>query len=174
LIYAGKEKLEYIRSIKKLASEGHMFRKDGVFLSREAAWPTTTRKPRSWESLTPKLFTIFRNELNEQMPDTLQVDMFIPTIAGQGTPEQVKKSLPLALDYRILGTYAQTGLGHVSYLRGLETTAIYDAANVTSTKWWPVMMCHVFSWVTFPQLLRLFLLWLLGTLEIEIRDVVIR
>jgi alkylation response protein AidB-like acyl-CoA dehydrogenase len=38
--------------------------------------------------------------------------MFIPTIEKQGTDEQKAKWLPLTRDLRIIGTYAQTELGH--------------------------------------------------------------
>ena len=38
--------------------------------------------------------------------------MFAPTLQGQGTEEQKQKWLGLANDYKILGTYAQTELGH--------------------------------------------------------------
>ena len=38
--------------------------------------------------------------------------MFIPVIETQGSEEQVKKWLPLAKAYRIIGCYAQTEIGH--------------------------------------------------------------
>lgn len=38
--------------------------------------------------------------------------MFIPTIEKQGTEDQKAKWLPLARDLKIIGTYAQTELGH--------------------------------------------------------------
>lgn len=46
----------------------------------------------------------------------------------------------------VIGTYAQTELGHGTFIRGLETTATYDrtrkefvihSPTLTSTKWWP-------------------------------------
>jgi hypothetical protein len=52
--------------------------------------------------------------------------MFIPTILSQGSPEQQAKWMPLCMSLQIIGTYAQTELGHGTYLRGLETTATYD------------------------------------------------
>lgn len=72
--------------------------------------------------------------------------MFIPAIKYLGTDKQVKKWLPLAESHQIIGTYAQTELGHGSDVQGLETTAIFDlekqefivnSPSLTATKWWP-------------------------------------
>ncbi|ELU06137.1 hypothetical protein CAPTEDRAFT_20276 [Capitella teleta] len=58
---------------------------------------------------------------------------------------QQEKWLKDIKDHRIIGCYAQTELGHGSFLRGLETTAEYDkergefvlnSPTLTSTKWW--------------------------------------
>merc|ERR1712176_1227615 len=60
--------------------------------------------------------------------------------------EQQKEWLQPALDFRVIGTYAQTELGHGTFLRGLETTASFDkerdefvvhSPTPTATKWWP-------------------------------------
>jgi len=42
--------------------------------------------------------------------------MFIPSLESQTTPEQKEKWLPKAASYEIVGTYAQTELGHGNYL----------------------------------------------------------
>ncbi|XP_044309580.1 peroxisomal acyl-coenzyme A oxidase 1 isoform X5 [Varanus komodoensis] len=72
--------------------------------------------------------------------------MFTPTLNNQCSVTQEEKWLPLASRGDIIGTYAQTELGHGTHLRGLETTATYDPATqefilnsptVTSIKWWP-------------------------------------
>ncbi|NP_001084533.1 acyl-CoA oxidase 2, branched chain L homeolog [Xenopus laevis] len=72
--------------------------------------------------------------------------VFVKSISALGTDEQIAKWLPLANNCNILGTYAQTELGHGTYLRGLETTATFDISNqqfiintprITATKWWP-------------------------------------
>ncbi len=49
---------------------------------------------------------------NETEPDGLHVGMFIPVIEGQGTPEQKLKWLSKASQHQIIGTYAQTEMGH--------------------------------------------------------------
>ncbi|CAH1400305.1 unnamed protein product [Nezara viridula] len=72
--------------------------------------------------------------------------MFLPTIMGQGTIEQQAHWISKAWNCQILGTYAQTELGHGTFIRGLETTAHYDpkteefvlhSPTLTSYKWWP-------------------------------------
>ncbi|KAL4235299.1 Peroxisomal acyl-coenzyme A oxidase 1 [Mactra antiquata] len=76
----------------------------------------------------------------------LHKSMFIPTISRLGTKEQVEKYGVPAKQNKILGTYAQTELGHGTFIRGLETTATFDPStqefiinspNVTSIKYWP-------------------------------------
>ena len=74
------------------------------------------------------------------------LQMFIPSLMSQGSPAQQAKWLPMAQKLEIIGTYAQTELGHGTFVRGLETTATYDpetehfiihSPTLTSTKWWP-------------------------------------
>ncbi|XP_063357758.1 probable peroxisomal acyl-coenzyme A oxidase 1 [Cydia amplana] len=84
--------------------------------------------------------------LNEQSPFAVHLGMFVTTILGQGTPDQQAEWLPSALDMQIVGTYAQTELGHGTFIRGLETTATYDpeteqfvlhTPTLSAHKWWP-------------------------------------
>ncbi|KAJ1109996.1 hypothetical protein NDU88_007351 [Pleurodeles waltl] len=72
--------------------------------------------------------------------------VFISSILGLGTDEQIAKWVPLAKNLQIIGTYAQTELGHGTYLRGLETTATFNidsqefvlnTPKISATKWWP-------------------------------------
>ncbi|KAM6467841.1 peroxisomal acyl-coenzyme A oxidase 2 [Liasis olivaceus] len=72
--------------------------------------------------------------------------VFMKSILALGTDEQINKWIPLAKKYFIIGTYAQTELGHGSNLRGLETTATFDVAtqefilntpSFSAMKWWP-------------------------------------
>ncbi|XP_065568107.1 acyl-coenzyme A oxidase 1-like isoform X10 [Artemia franciscana] len=84
--------------------------------------------------------------LKEGNPLAVHFVMFVPTIMNQGTPEQQMEWLSKAWNCEIVGTYAQTELGHGTFLRGLETTATYDPTTedfvlntptVTAYKWWP-------------------------------------
>ncbi|KAM9296952.1 peroxisomal acyl-coenzyme A oxidase 1 [Gastrophryne carolinensis] len=79
-------------------------------------------------------------------PLDLHLGMFLPTLLNQATPEQQDRFFMPAWNLEIIGTYAQTEMGHGTHLRGLETTATYDPSTqefilnsptVSSTKWWP-------------------------------------
>ncbi|MFO0515361.1 MAG: acyl-CoA dehydrogenase, partial [bacterium] len=72
--------------------------------------------------------------------------IFLQTVVGQGSEEQVQFWAPKALSFEICGSYAQTELGHGSNIRGLQTTAVYDKSTeefilntptLQSIKWWP-------------------------------------
>ncbi|XP_053377016.1 peroxisomal acyl-coenzyme A oxidase 1-like [Mercenaria mercenaria] len=84
--------------------------------------------------------------LNYDFALSLHHTMFIPAIERLATDEQKAQWLPLAQSYQIIGTYAQTELGHGTNLLGLETTATFDRATdefvlntprLSSMKWWP-------------------------------------
>ncbi|KAL5374693.1 hypothetical protein PMIN06_012186 [Paraphaeosphaeria minitans] len=83
--------------------------------------------------------------VGEPGPYALHESMFKITIGEQGTPEQQDKFLKPATDYKIIGCYAQTELGHGSNVRGLETTATWNpedktftihSPHLTASKWW--------------------------------------
>ncbi|KFM75530.1 Peroxisomal acyl-coenzyme A oxidase 1, partial [Stegodyphus mimosarum] len=84
--------------------------------------------------------------LQEASPLTVHFVMFIPALMGLATEDQQAKWLPDAFEMKIIGSYAQTELGHGTFLRGLETTATYDpetqefvlhSPTLSSIKWWP-------------------------------------
>ncbi|KAL3130658.1 hypothetical protein ABBQ38_008049 [Trebouxia sp. C0009 RCD-2024] len=140
------------------------------FLSREeehvgglkaatAIWDMVRQKKISMEE-----GTLMRTLLSMPGGLELHIGMFIPALMSQGSPEQQAKWLPMAQKLEIIGTYAQTELGHGTFVRGLETTATYDpetqhfiihSPTLTSTKWWPgglgktsthvILMARLFS-----------------------------
>ena len=86
------------------------------------------------------------NELiSEPGPYGLHESMFLITLRDQGNSEQHEKFLKPAQQYKYIGCYAQTELGHGSNVRGLETTATWNpddktftlhSPTLTASKWW--------------------------------------
>ncbi|KAL7689551.1 putative acyl-CoA dehydrogenase/oxidase and middle domain superfamily, acyl-CoA oxidase [Plasmopara halstedii] len=76
----------------------------------------------------------------------LHTGMFLNNLGLLFTDEQQSRWMEMAKQWRMVGCYVQTELGHGSNVRGLETTASYIPADdefeihsptVTSMKWWP-------------------------------------
>lgn len=72
--------------------------------------------------------------------------MFEPTICLFASDSQVERWLAASKAGNIIGAYASTELGHGSFVRGMETTATFDAntdefvinsPTTTSAKFWP-------------------------------------
>jgi len=70
----------------------------------------------------------------------------MPTIAGMGSPQQLKWWLHKAMTNELVLCYCQTELGHGSNVRGLQTIATFDrktqefvlnTPTLRSIKWWP-------------------------------------
>ncbi|KAJ7689183.1 hypothetical protein B0H17DRAFT_1202537 [Mycena rosella] len=83
--------------------------------------------------------------MSKASPFGLHIMMFIPALKLLGSPEQLASWLLLAESGKIIGAYCQTELGHGSFLRGLETTAMFVQTTdkfvihspTSSTKYWP-------------------------------------
>ncbi|KAK3086444.1 hypothetical protein FSP39_018477 [Pinctada imbricata] len=76
----------------------------------------------------------------------LHTAMFIPALERLATEQQKAKWMPLAKNFKILGTYGQTEMGHGTYIQGLETTATFDpktdefvlnTPSISAMKFWP-------------------------------------
>lgn len=72
--------------------------------------------------------------------------MVIHALKDQCTPEQYEEFGKRVERFEVSVAYAQTELGHGTYLRGLETRADYDretdefvlnTPTITAYKWWP-------------------------------------
>jgi acyl-CoA oxidase len=88
----------------------------------------------------------------DDLPTYLHWVMFVPNIISLCDEEQKERWLPMCRDWRMIGCYAQTEVGHGSNVRGLETTAtfvkeggedgksgswIINSPTLTSIKFWP-------------------------------------
>ena len=128
-----------------LKEDPMFFKYDRYFLSREHLYKKTLSMQLRIHELASKMenrvaAAKIMNELIDE-PGALDMHsgMFIPTIMNEGNNEQKNYWLPLALDTKLIGTYAQTELGHQ-----IETTATFDvisdefiihSPSITSTKW---------------------------------------
>ncbi|XP_062976396.1 peroxisomal acyl-coenzyme A oxidase 1 isoform X2 [Elgaria multicarinata webbii] len=152
----GVERTRRRKEIEALVTNDPSFKHEDVnFLSRSQRYEEAIRKSalmvvklREYGIADPDEIYWFKSICpgNRTLPFGLHYSMFTPTIENQCTVTQKKKWLPLASTFQIIGTYAQTEMGHGTHLRGLETTATYDPATqefilnsptVTSIKWWP-------------------------------------
>ncbi|RKP26888.1 hypothetical protein SYNPS1DRAFT_32613 [Syncephalis pseudoplumigaleata] len=126
-------------------------RSDRYFLGRSERFHKGLRRMRrlvelrSEYNLSAHDMITLQQASDEYVPIYLHMSMFIPTLEGQASDEQQAKWLTAALQFRILGCYAQTELGHGSNLSGLETTATLDRStdewilhspHLSSAKFW--------------------------------------
>ncbi|XP_045124550.1 peroxisomal acyl-coenzyme A oxidase 1-like [Portunus trituberculatus] len=152
----GKEVTARRRKIEHLICSDPAF-KDEVppeYLSHEDLYTNEVRKVthlvRKLEehNISPREAntTQISSMLKDGNPFGVHLSMFSNALTSLASPEQQQQWLHLAEKNRIIGTYAQTEMGHGTFLRGLETTATYDpdtkefvlhSPTITSTKWWP-------------------------------------
>ncbi|XP_025091952.1 peroxisomal acyl-coenzyme A oxidase 1-like [Pomacea canaliculata] len=156
-LYNGPEWTKRKRYLQNLAIQGvaKLKLKQYATLSREEQYESGLQKGAYAITMVKKLGLkspaermLFTEAVNphEATGFNLHNSMFTDTINRLASDEQKEKWLPLVQSFRMVGTYAQTELGHGTFLRGLETTATYDpqtkefilnSPTISSIKYWP-------------------------------------
>ncbi|XP_028258746.1 peroxisomal acyl-coenzyme A oxidase 1 isoform X1 [Parambassis ranga] len=156
ILDGGPEKTIRRREIESLVFNDPDFKeKDPNFLSRSERYDQAVRKSaqmilklREYGIADPDEIQQYKTCVHKDRPQPLDLHlgMFLPTLLNQATPEQMDRFFMPAWNLEIIGTYAQTEMGHGTHLRGLETTATFDPATqefvlnsptISSIKWWP-------------------------------------
>ncbi|XP_035516550.1 peroxisomal acyl-coenzyme A oxidase 1 isoform X1 [Morone saxatilis] len=156
ILDGGPEKTKRRREIESMVlSDPDFQEEDPNFLSRSERYDQAVRKSaqmilklREYGIADPEEIYCYKNMVrgNHHEAMGLHFVMFLPTLYSQCNPQQARKWLPVAESFQVVGTYAQTEMGHGTHLRGLETTATYDPATqefvlnsptISSIKWWP-------------------------------------
>lgn len=90
-------------------------------------------------------YDMARYLVDDISPYTLHQTMFRQTLREQTSDEQREYWLPRHQRWEIIGSYAQTEMGHGSNVRGIETEAKWDSKSkefilhsptLTASKWW--------------------------------------
>lgn len=127
--------------------------KDNYFMSQNEHYEAGVKKKFHLQRVAQRLGWLEDSRELHYAYRTLSGDLalglhhvFVKAVKSLGSEEQIAKWIPLSNEFRIIATYAQTELGHGTYLQGLETEATYDAdtqefvvhsPTITATKWWP-------------------------------------
>ncbi|XP_030557915.1 probable peroxisomal acyl-coenzyme A oxidase 1 isoform X2 [Drosophila novamexicana] len=102
-------------------------------------WPTLFEEPEMWG------LHLAGN------PFGVMYVMVVKALKAQCTPEQYEEFGKRVERFEVTAAYAQTELGHGTYLRGLETRADFDrdtdefvlnTPTISSYKWWPGGLGH--------------------------------
>jgi len=155
VLYGGRERLQQKRHLV------HLFQSDRTFDGPDARF--LSRQEHVAESLRKQVYLIQKCQqlglesmeevsiVNNAVLDagigplSLHYAAFVPPIRLMADEQQKQKWLGPAERCEIIGCYAQTELGHGSFVRGIETRADYDektkqfvlnTPTITATKWW--------------------------------------
>ncbi|CEF64310.1 Peroxisomal acyl-coenzyme A oxidase 2 [Strongyloides ratti] len=158
LYYGGVDKLKKKRDFEKFIENLPEFQNEKpiIFMSRLERFEVNSKKCVAFlehffnevETSNPNEAAMFYEKFfsYEGSPLSLHFFVFLPNILNSMEGKQQEYWLNLVMQKKIIGTYAQTEMGHGTNLRKLETTATYDkesdtfiinSPTTTSTKWWP-------------------------------------
>ncbi|XP_065543503.1 peroxisomal acyl-coenzyme A oxidase 2 isoform X2 [Lathamus discolor] len=154
LLDGGEENTRIRRAVVEAIESDPVFsRENQYFQSQNEKYEAAVRKAvhlqkkmheMGWTENGPEFKYIYR-ALSGEVAFLLHT-IFMRSISVLGSDKQVAKWIPLAMQYQLIGSYAQTELGHGTYLQGLETTAVFDIATqefilntpqISAMKWWP-------------------------------------
>ncbi|XP_045145944.1 peroxisomal acyl-coenzyme A oxidase 2 isoform X2 [Echinops telfairi] len=154
ILDGGAQNTELRRRVENIIhSDPELSIKDIYFMSQNERYENAIRKAvhinmiarrLGWLQDGPELTYAYRALAGDLSFNIHKV--FLKALGSLGTTEQIAKWGELCQDFQIITTYAQTELGHGTYLQGLETEATYDPATqefvihsptLTATKWWP-------------------------------------
>ncbi|KFQ46965.1 Peroxisomal acyl-coenzyme A oxidase 2, partial [Nestor notabilis] len=154
LLDGGEENTRIRRAVVEAIENDPVFsRENQYFQSQNEKYEAAVRKAvhlqkkmheMGWTENGPEFKYIY-SALSGEIAFLLH-SVFMRSISMLGSDKQVAKWIPLATQYQLIGCYAQTELGHGTYLQGLETTAVFDVATqefilntpkISAIKWWP-------------------------------------
>ncbi|XP_066560328.1 peroxisomal acyl-coenzyme A oxidase 1 isoform X1 [Amia ocellicauda] len=156
ILDGGPTKTHRRREIESLVINDPDFHHEDLnFLSRSERYDAAVKKSalmivklREYGISDPEEIYCYKSCVHRGRPEPLDLHlgMFLPTLLNQATPEQQDMFFLPAWNLEIIGTYAQTEMGHGTHIRALETTATYDPSTqefvlnsptISSIKWWP-------------------------------------
>ncbi|XP_064180366.1 peroxisomal acyl-coenzyme A oxidase 1 isoform X1 [Anguilla rostrata] len=156
ILDGGAEKTQRRREIENMVISDPDFQHEDLnFLSRSERYDAAVKKSaqmilklREYGISDPEEIYCYKSCVHRGRPEPLDLHlvMFLPTLLNQATPEQQNTFFMPAWNLEIIGTYAQTEMGHGTHIRALETTSTYDPSTqefvlnsptITSIKWWP-------------------------------------
>lgn len=130
ILDGGPEKTKRRREIESLVfSDPDFHEEDPNFLSRSERYDQAVRKSaqmilklREYGIADPEEIYCYKKSVHANRPEPLDLHlgMFLPTLLNQATPEQMDRFFMPAWNLEIIGTYAQTEMGHGKMNRAVQ------------------------------------------------------
>ncbi|XP_019579683.2 peroxisomal acyl-coenzyme A oxidase 2 [Rhinolophus sinicus] len=154
ILDGGAQNTALRRKVESIIHSDPVFNlKDNYFMSQNERYEASIQKKFHIQKIAERLGWLEDSPELHYASRTLSGDLalglqyiFVKALRSLGSDEQIAKWAPLCNKFQIIATYAQTELGHGTYLQGLETEATYDAdtqefvlhsPSITAIKWWP-------------------------------------